>query len=72
MIVLGGGVVRSAPWLIDAVREDLEAKAATATFPDYSGMDDRVTVLDDDQRVAAIGAALMGCHDLSTTVGAKV
>lgn len=59
-ILLGGGVVQAAPWLLGAVQDFLIRRALTATFPDYADIAKRTSTLPEDSRVAAIGAALIG------------
>ncbi|MDR0848908.1 MAG: ROK family protein [Propionibacteriaceae bacterium] len=59
-IVLGGGVVQAAPWLLGSVQDFFLLRAPTATFPDYADMARRMRTLPEDSRVSAIGAALMG------------
>jgi len=59
-IVLGGGVISAAPWVVPAVKAFLTNQSGTASFPDYARMADQITTLDCDFRTPAIGAALVG------------
>ena len=59
-VVLGGGVVQAAPWLLDTVKAELVEMGRMITFPPYDQIAARVITLDQDIRVPAIGAALIG------------
>ena len=59
-IVLGGGVIQAAPWVLPRVKAFLVDRAKTATFPDYVRIADQIHYLDNDSQVPAIGAALIG------------
>ncbi|MDR2974568.1 MAG: ROK family protein [Propionibacteriaceae bacterium] len=59
-IVLGGGVIGAAPWVIPAVKSFLIDRGHMVTFPPYAEIAERVTTLDHDNQAPAIGAALIG------------
>ena len=59
-VVLGGGVIQAAPWVLSAVQGFLVDRAKMATFPDYVDMAGRVVILENDIQAPAIGAALIG------------
>jgi predicted NBD/HSP70 family sugar kinase len=59
-IVLGGGVIQAAPWVIPAVREYLIHRGKSATFPPYARIAGQVSTLPADIQAPAIGAALIG------------
>ncbi|MCL2736044.1 MAG: ROK family protein [Propionibacteriaceae bacterium] len=59
-IVLGGGVVQAAPWLIPAVKATLVERGERVAFPDYASIADQIITLPDDIQAPAIGAALIG------------
>ncbi len=59
-IVLGGGVIAAAPWVLPAIKSFLIDQSHQTTFPPYVGIDQRVTILDNDMQAPAIGAALVG------------
>jgi|GEM_PF-810677 len=59
-IVLGGGVIRAASWVIPAVKRFLTEKGKVTTFPDYAHISEQITTLDSDLRAPAVGAALIG------------
>ena len=59
-IVLGGGVIAAAPWVLPAVRQRLSEWGHAVTFPDYARIAQQTTVLEEDSRAPAIGAALIG------------
>ncbi|HSK32431.1 MAG TPA: ROK family protein [Propionicimonas sp.] len=59
-VVLGGGVIHTAPGLVPRVRQVLAARAAESEFLASLHLADRITVIPVDYPVAAIGAALVG------------
>lgn len=59
-VVLGGGVITSAPWVLPTVQAFFIDRAKTTTFPDYVQMAERMTTLEKDMQAPAIGAALIG------------
>ena len=59
-IVLGGGVVGAAPWVLPAVRARLVEWGHDVAFPDYARIARGTIVMDQDARLPAIGAALIG------------
>jgi len=60
-IVLGGGVVQAAPWMLEAVRGRLvEWGQSTAAFPPYARIAGQTITIENDSQVPAIGAALIG------------
>jgi len=59
-LVLGGGVIQAAPWVIPAVKEHLCSVGERASFPPYDQIAEAVTVLDKDLQAPAIGCALIG------------
>ncbi|MDR0488974.1 MAG: ROK family protein [Propionibacteriaceae bacterium] len=59
-IVLGGGVIHAAPWILPAVQNFLVTRSQNTTFPDYAEIAEEISVLDPNYRAAAIGAALIG------------
>ncbi|MDR0783539.1 MAG: ROK family protein [Propionibacteriaceae bacterium] len=59
-IVLGGGVVLAAPWLLPAVKAQLHQFGEVATFPPYDSIAERLMTLEVDIKAPAIGAALIG------------
>ena len=59
-IVLGGGVIGAAPWALSAVRDQLVEWGHDVAFPDYARIARGTTVLNQDARLPAIGAALIG------------
>ena len=59
-IVLGGGVIGAAPWVLPAVRDRLVEWGHGVAFPDYARIAEATTVMDQDIRLPAIGAALIG------------
>jgi len=64
-VVLGGGVIRTAPGLVDLTRTVLRERAGSSEFLASLGLPERVTVLPTDHPLAAIGAALVGAAQLS-------
>jgi predicted NBD/HSP70 family sugar kinase len=60
LVVLGGGVIRTAPGLVELVRRDLAHRAATSDFLVSLDLPGRVRELPADHPVAAIGAAMVG------------
>jgi len=59
-IVLGGGVVQAAPWLLPEVRRLLIERGGVATFPPYVRLAEQTVFLKEDIRLPAIGCALIG------------
>lgn len=59
-VVLGGGVIRTAPGLVDLVRKRLDEQAALSGFVASLDLAGRITVLPAEHPLAAIGAALVG------------
>jgi predicted NBD/HSP70 family sugar kinase len=59
-VVLGGGVIHTAPGLVPLVQQVLKARAAESEFLASLNLADRITVIPADYPVAAIGAALVG------------
>ena len=59
-VVLGGGVIHTAPGLVPRVQEVLIARAAESEFLASLRLADRITVIPADYPVAAIGAAMVG------------
>jgi predicted NBD/HSP70 family sugar kinase len=59
-IVLGGGVIRAAPWVVPAVRRHLVEQGRSATFPPFERIADQTITLAQDIQLPAIGAALVG------------
>jgi len=59
-VVLGGGVIHTAPGLVPLVRQVLVARAAESEFLASLHLADRISVIPVDYPVAAIGAALVG------------
>ncbi len=59
-IVLGGGVAHLGAPLVAAVSDALNAQAASSPFLASLDLAARITVVPDDQPVAAIGAAMLG------------
>ncbi len=59
-VVLGGGVIHTAPGLVPRVKAVLLARAAESEFLASLHLADRITVIPSDYPVAAIGAALVG------------
>ncbi|MEA5054527.1 MAG: ROK family protein, partial [Propionicimonas sp.] len=59
-VTLGGGVLRTADWLLPAVRQTLTERAASSSFLAGLRVADRLIVLPGDVPVAAIGAAVVG------------
>ena len=59
-IVLGGGVAHLGAPLVAAVSDALNAQAASSPFLASLDLAARITLVPDDQPVAAIGAALLG------------
>ncbi|GAA0349424.1 ROK family protein [Micropruina glycogenica] len=68
-VALGGGVVRTAPGLVDLARRQLTERAAGSDFLASLDLPARITLLPGNHPLAAIGAALVGrgaqCHDPS-------
>ncbi len=60
VIVLGGGVLRAAPWLRVAVATELDRRAASSPFIRGLAVADRLVELPPQLPVAAIGAAVVG------------
>ncbi|MCL1923484.1 MAG: ROK family protein [Propionibacteriaceae bacterium] len=58
-VLLGGGVVQAAPWLLPTLKEFLSDRAHLV-FPDYVLMASKLEFLDNDLQAPAIGAALIG------------
>jgi len=59
-VVLGGGVIHTAPGLVPRVQQVLIARAAESEFLASLHLADRISVIPADYPVAAIGAALVG------------
>lgn len=59
-VVLGGGVIHTAPGLVPRVQRLLVARAEESEFLASLTLADRITVIPSDYPVAAIGAALVG------------
>ena len=59
-VVLGGGVLRAADWLLPAVADELRHRAAESPFLAGLAVADRLVELPTDAPVAAIGAAVVG------------
>jgi len=59
-IVLGGGLSRVGAPLLDAVREELRARASQSAFLASLGCADRLGLLEDAEHVAPLGAAVVG------------
>lgn len=59
-VVLGGGVIRTAPGLVERARERLAEQASGSDFVASLDLPGRVTVLPAEHPLAAIGAALVG------------
>lgn len=59
-VVLGGGVIRTAPGLVERVRNRLAEQAALSEFVASLDLPGRVTVAPAEHPLAAIGAALIG------------
>jgi predicted NBD/HSP70 family sugar kinase len=59
-VVLGGGVIHTAPGLVPRVQDVLVARAAESEFLASLHLADRITVIPADYPVSAIGAALVG------------
>jgi len=59
-VVIGGGVTRLGPALVDGVSSQLGAWAADSAFLESVDLPARFRLLDTDAPVAAIGAAMMG------------
>jgi predicted NBD/HSP70 family sugar kinase len=59
-IVLGGGVIRAAPWVVPAVRRHLVEQGLGATFPPFERIAAQTVTLAQDLQLPAIGAALVG------------
>jgi predicted NBD/HSP70 family sugar kinase len=58
-VLLGGGVVQAAPWLLPTLKSFLTHRAHLV-FPDYVLMASKLEYLKEDLQVAAMGAALIG------------
>ncbi|MCL1906386.1 MAG: ROK family protein [Propionibacteriaceae bacterium] len=58
-VLLGGGVVQAAPWLLPTLKDFLVHRAHLV-FPDYVLMASKLEYLAEDLQIAAIGAALIG------------
>ncbi|MGC4154311.1 MAG: ROK family protein [Propionicimonas sp.] len=67
-IALGGGVVTAAPWLRDAVTDELRRRAADSAFLNGLAIPDRLVALPPGSPVAAIGAALVGRNPADVAV----
>lgn len=59
-VALGGGVVRTAPGLVDLARRQLTERAAGSDFLASLDLPARITLLPGNHPLAAIGAALVG------------
>lgn len=59
-VVLGGGVIHTAPALVPRVQQILAARASGSEFLASLRLAERITVIPADYPVAAIGAALVG------------
>jgi predicted NBD/HSP70 family sugar kinase len=59
-VVLGGGVIHTAPDLVGRVRQILTDRAAESEFLASLTLADRISVIPPDYPVAAVGAALVG------------
>lgn len=59
-VVLGGGVIHTAPDLVPRVQQILTERAAASEFLASLELADRITVIPSDYPVAAVGAALVG------------
>ena len=59
-VALGGGVVQSAPGLVDLTRRLLAERASGSDFLASLDLPARITLLPQDERLAAIGAAVVG------------
>ena len=59
-VVLGGGVIHTAPGLVPRVQRILAGRASESDFLASLELADRITVIQSDYPVAAVGAALVG------------
>ena len=59
-VVLGGGVIHTAPGLVPRVQQILAERASESDFLASLELADRITVIPSDYPVAAVGAALVG------------
>lgn len=59
-VVLGGGVIHTAPGLVPRIQRVLADRALESEFLDSLHLADRISVIPADYPVAAIGAALVG------------
>ena len=58
-IILGGGVIQAAPWVLGAVKRYLLDRDGVA-FPPYARIAEQIDTHERDDQLAAIGAALIG------------
>ncbi|MDR2897113.1 MAG: ROK family protein [Propionibacteriaceae bacterium] len=63
-IVLGGGVIAAAQWVVPALQQWLRQRSQTVSFPPLAAIADTITTLDPGLNAPAIGAALTGRSDM--------
>ena len=59
-IMLGGGVIQAAPWILSAVRQYILDRGQVITFPPLTRIAHQITYYESDGQLAATGAALIG------------
>ncbi|RBP99598.1 ROK family protein [Bifidobacterium xylocopae] len=62
-IILGGGVTRTGPALLELVRSELARRGRASGFVKSQDLPDRISLAAPDRRIGAIGAALAGAVD---------
>ncbi|KFI38615.1 Sugar kinase, ROK family [Bifidobacterium actinocoloniiforme DSM 22766] len=70
-IILGGGVTKTGPALLDLVKAELTARGKTSRFVSFLNLPARLRMVGSNQRIGAVGAALAGAAQSRQRPGAS-